>query len=278
MSCIHEYGLGGESPYACTAVRCGCEGCRKIAPFTERDYISDFGVCRGKKYYNLGKFCPVTECCHRPVCFDCAFETTIFCEYCREPSTVDFLAKIAYGKFSEKTNSWCIEVWLQKIWDFHVFKKHLQGDCHLFFVWLKKHYERQWLWHSGCYSWHDLNLAFRETQDLICEFQKFLLASKLVVPHYFFSKTHRYPMFKRYHPFFAEISSKRQHLLPSFLDACYRLQSPSFFTRKQIIKQTQVAIIGTLAIRLSQYQKQRQSTAELIFSRMFVMLFIKNNK
>jgi hypothetical protein len=282
MSCIYQDGLGGEYPFSCTEVPCGC-GCGNLAPYTERDYNCEFGVVRGKKYYNLGKFCPVTECCNAPVCFNCAFETTIFCEYCREPSSVDFLAKEAYGKFSEKTNSWSITDFFRKLWKFHEFKEHLQGDCHLFFVWLKKHYERQWLWHSGCYSWDDLKLETRITQDLICEFRKFLLASRLVVPRYFFSKPHQIPMLNPHNqPFFTEVSIRRQHLLPSFLDACYSLQYSSFFTRKQLMKQTQVAIVGTLAMRLSQskkegeYQKQRHSAAERIFSRMMLNLLIKN--
>jgi len=270
MNCIYTDGYDFEEEeegYDWTIVQCMCNKCSKTAPFTARSYSSDYGIDSTFQYYNLGKNCPVTRCCNGPVCFTCAFQSTIFCEYCRKPTTVDFLDKEAlHGYFSVKTECWNITDWFAKLWTFHEFRQELKGDCQLFFLWLKEHYKGRW-WYPDHDSWHHLDQKSERIQTLIRKFRKFLLAiaSKMVVLQNFFSKIHQIQMIQP--PFFAEINSRRQHLLPAFLETCYSLPFSSSFTRSQ------VAVVGTLAVRLSQYQKQ---FSKIIFSRIMLNLLLLN--
>lgn len=270
--CIHDGSpLEDEDPYSYCAV--GCSACKRVAPFTERNYTSDFGVStKSGGYYNLGSHCSVTACCHGAVCFCCAFRSEIFCKFCDQQTTVLFLDKNYSRRFSQRTESGSITDWFDLICSFDRLKEDLGRNCQLFFVWLRKHY-KGCDWNPENYSWHHLDLDNRITKTLICEFEKFLLAiaSKMVVSLTFFSRNHQIAMINP--PFFAEINSRRQHLLPAFLEACY---SRLPITRRQMMKQSQVAIVGTLAVRLSHYQKQKQF-AKIIFSRIMLNLLLLKN-
>jgi len=274
--CIHDKDEGDGDPYEEEEPYRYCEvycfACKNgVARFTERTYTSDYGVTtRDDCYYNLGSHCSVTECCHGAICFRCAFREDIFCNFCKQQTNVAFLNKDSYGYFSEKTDSLNTIQWLDLIYSFHLLRENLGRDCHLFFLWLNKHY-KGCLWTTQINSWHILAKKANRICQLMKEFEKFLLAiaSKMVTSQTFFSNIHQIEMINP--PFFAEITSKRQHLLPAFLEACYN-RLP--ITRRQMIKETQVAIVGTLAVRLSHNQKQ---FAKLIFSRIMLNLLLLKN-
>ena len=269
--CIHDgSSLDEEAPYRCCGV--GCSACELVALFTERLYTSDFCVIRKDDYWNLGSYCSVTKCCHGAICFRCSFRDDIFCNFCQKWTTVDFLHKDSYGHFSLKTNSWSITNWFDVIVSFDKFKEKLGRKCQLFFGWLRNHCKRSLLDPQHLNSWNDLvNYRSDRIQVIMDEFEQFLLtiASKLVVSDSFFSNIHQIRVINP--PFFEEINFKRQHLLRSFLEACY---SRLPISRRQMMKETQVAIVGTLAVRLSHFQRIQKKIAKLIFSRIMLNLLL----
>jgi len=120
---------------SCCVVPCvSCEkGC---ACYSSQYYCSDFVVNCGSGDFDTGQYCPATECCHAPVCFECASRSRIVCRFCVKRTTVEFLHKSpnSYsGNFSEKTDCSGLEDWLYKIGQFYELQQQLKGKCQLFF-------------------------------------------------------------------------------------------------------------------------------------------------
>jgi len=271
---VHD-GYWGEGCIDVTCRDCGIPN----SGFSSARYSS--GVCRSefavnversKSTFDLGEFCQATNCCNGPVCFDCAFRPKIFCRFCFKWTRVEFLAKIQSTEwFSEKTECRDIGDWFELLEQFDQIEQQLNRHCQLFFLWLKtqKGYIRNGIFHHEPESWDALATATltRRTQDIICDFQKFLIASKMVVSQTFFTRVH--PMD---HHFPVRINSKRKQMIPYLLLACHSFPLLSSFTRREILTEFQAGLVGEIAVRLSQ---SRQDAAFKIFSRMILKLIRK---
>jgi hypothetical protein len=258
-----DFDLHSEEPYSCCSVRCIiCK--RRRARYTEREYTSDRGYSQSGEYYNFGEYCPATKCCNGPVCLNCAAFNSylgIFCNFCREQTTVCFLPKDTSGKFSNKTNSLCVNNWLVKLWNFQMVQDKLGATCQFFFYWLRNYCLKELEWFPDLYSWHDLCLDRPMTQRLMLEFGTFTNISQMVFAQNFFCN--RFQIRASIDPLFGcIIASKREQIRASFLHAWYDLSFSSSF------KQIQIGFVGTLAVRLSSSnQKFDNYMARTIFNR-----------
>lgn len=241
-----------EESYACCSVR--CNGCERNAAYTERPYSSDFGLTKGTKYFNLGQFCPMSQCCHGPVCSDCVYRSDFYCRFCRRNSGVHFLDKDDF--FSEMTSSRHVTKWFNRIWEFTLFQKKMGGTCMLFFSWLQEDFLKRH-WCLEFYSWHRLCLDIQETKDIISEFNHFFDLSIMVASHTFFSRLHRIPV---------KFNKDFQKNLTFFLEACYGSPFSISFERREMLKQFQIGFVGTLSLRLSE---SRQNNNLLIPRKIF---------
>jgi len=262
--------------YSSCVVRCmACDG---YGSFTDRNYKSEKKwVGREGDIFDIGEFCPVTECCHGPVCYFCAFRLEINCIFCRNPTAVCFLKKERDGVFSYQSNSSIVTKWLQKICDFDQFQKILGGNRHLFFSWLKTNAPKEF-WDPKYFRWHNRLLYTPPiTKSLICAFDKFLVATKMVVSQNFFCTV--YGLTKKVNPIFGcIINERRAQMQRSFLEHCYSQQFSSSFKRKEMLKQFQIGFVGTLVVRLSKSrQNDHHYILSTIFSRIMLKLLISNN-
>ena len=254
-----DFDLDNEDPFNCCSVPCIAATCENNAPFTERQYLSDFCCSKRESHYNLGKFFPASECCDGPVCLECAIGENFFCIFCLKFSKVHFLDKNDFC--SEKTSSRSVDQWFQKLGQFNLFQEKLGKTCQLFFYWLQKDFsKRQCSWEF--YSWDSLCLDTPKTKTLICEFEHFLHSSKMLVSHTFFPRV--IPV--KFDSNFQCISIKREKIPKVFLEACYGSPFSISFERREMLKQFQIGFVGTLSLRLDQ---SRQNNFFLIPRKIF---------
>jgi len=155
----------GDTDDSCCVVDCSSCRCRASASFTDQIYRSDFIA----RCFDLGQYCPVTECCNAPVCFKCAPLPRIFCSFCLKLTNVEFLDKNHSGYFSEKTACESVGSWFCKIWQFHELQEQLNGDRQLFFLWLRTQKGCMWRhFHHEFNSWYDLASEPLRKQAVIC--------------------------------------------------------------------------------------------------------------
>jgi len=262
----------GDFDSSCCVVPCVSCGIR-CAYYSSQIYNSEFVVKCEFQDFDTVQYCPATECCNAPVCFECASRSRIVCRFCVKRTTVEFLHKSRpnsfSGNFSEKTDCSGLEDWLYKIWQFYELQQQLKGKCQLFFLWLRTQKGCPWRhWDHELNNWYELVFQPLRKQAVICSFEKFLIASKMVISQTFFSRVHHIPV---------RIDSRRQKMLPYFLQTCYDIPFSSSFTRKQMLKEFQAGLVGTLAVRLSQSNQVilQKQLAIKIFSKIMLNLILE---
>jgi hypothetical protein len=266
-----------EEPYSVVITDCLLCKLYASACYTERFYTGDYEFKKGSRSYNSGTRCPATECCHGPVCFSCAASfsnTEVFCNLCRKNTEIVFLNKGGSNYFSEETRSNQIGDWIGKLWDFDNVLESLGENRHFFISWLRNNPRpRELEFYPNSYDifWHYLDLDNRITKVLIREF---LAMFKFLVSQFVLLRTN---FFNRFQVFGHILMRNRKKIRPVFIDPSLKhLVFPKLSNKKKLLQQFHIGFIGTLSVRLSQFQRGNPCNLTCLFDQ-FALNWILNN-
>jgi len=169
-----DFDPSNEEPYFVfqgSCFGCGADCCRTERSYTSQYTLHGHGICKSM-CYNFGKTVTATACCRGTLCTNCARKEEVTCSFCKQQTTVMFIAKESPRKFSSFADCLTICNWFEKLENFERVKKSMGEKSREFFLWLKPRRNST----PDFYWWHNLCLESRSTQELIAEFKTSQLA------------------------------------------------------------------------------------------------------